>query len=28
VIVDGQKFLGASGRGNFIKRAARGGAWK
>ena len=28
VIVDGQKFLGTPGRGNYIKRAARGGAWK
>jgi dihydropyrimidinase len=28
VIVDGQKFLGAPGRGSYIKRAARGGAWK
>ncbi len=28
VIVDGQEFLGAPGRGNYIKRAARGGAWK
>jgi len=28
VIVDGQEFLGAPGRGNYIKRAAHGGAWK
>ena len=28
VIVDGQQFLGKPGRGNYIKRAARGGAWK
>jgi dihydropyrimidinase len=28
VIVDGQEFLGKPGRGNYIKRAARGGAWK
>jgi len=28
VIVDGDKFLGSPGRGRFVKRAARGGAWK
>ena len=28
VIVDGDKFLGKPGRGNYLKRAARGGAWK
>lgn len=28
VIVDGQEFLGKPGRGSYIKRAARGGAWK
>ncbi len=28
VIVDGQEFLGKAGRGNYLKRAARGGAWK
>jgi dihydropyrimidinase len=28
VIVDGERFLGASGRGRYLKRAARGGAWK
>ncbi len=28
VIVDGDKFLGTPGRGQFLKRAARGGAWK
>jgi dihydropyrimidinase len=28
VIVDGQNFLGKPGRGNYLKRAARGGAWK
>lgn len=28
VIVDGDKFLGKPGRGQFLKRAARGGAWK
>jgi len=28
VIVDGGKFLGKAGRGNYLKRAARGGAWK
>ncbi len=27
-IVDGGKFLGAAGRGRYLKRAARGGAWK
>jgi dihydropyrimidinase len=27
-IVDGGKFLGKAGRGNYLKRAARGGAWK
>jgi dihydropyrimidinase len=27
-IVDGGKFLGKAGRGNYVKRAARGGAWK
>jgi dihydropyrimidinase len=28
VIVDGGKFLGRAGRGNYLKRAARGGAWE
>ncbi len=28
VIVDGETFLGRPGRGQFLKRAARGGAWK
>jgi dihydropyrimidinase len=28
VIVDGDTFLGSPGRGQFLKRAARGGAWK
>jgi dihydropyrimidinase len=27
-IVDGGKFLGKAGRGHYLKRAARGGAWK
>jgi dihydropyrimidinase len=27
-IVDGGRFLGRSGRGRFVKRAARGGAWR
>ena len=27
-IVDAGKFLGAPGRGRYLKRAARGGAWK
>lgn len=27
VIVDGDRFLGRAGRGTFLKRAARGGAW-
>jgi dihydropyrimidinase len=28
VIIDGDKFLGTPGRGQFLRRAARGGAWK
>jgi dihydropyrimidinase len=28
VIVDGGNFLGKAGRGQYLKRAARGGAWK
>jgi len=28
VIVDGGQFLGKAGRGNYLKRSARGGAWK
>ncbi len=28
VIVDGGEFLGKSGRGNYLRRQARGGAWK
>jgi dihydropyrimidinase len=28
VIVDGGRFLGKPGRGRYLKRAARGGAWK
>jgi len=28
VIVDGEEFLGVPGRGQYLKRAARGGAWK
>ncbi len=28
VIVDGEKFLAKPGRGRYLKRAARGGAWK
>src|ERR1039457_4832218 len=28
VIVDGGRFLGNPGRGNYLKRTARGGAWK
>jgi dihydropyrimidinase len=28
VIVDGGRFLGKAGRGHYLKRAARGGAWK
>ena len=28
VIVDGGEFFGKPGRGNYLKRAARGGAWK
>ena len=27
-VVDGGKFLGSAGRGRYLKRAARGGAWK
>jgi dihydropyrimidinase len=27
VIVDGNRFLGKAGRGAFLKRAAKGGAW-
>jgi len=27
VIVDGGRFLGQAGRGQYLKRAARGGAW-
>ena len=27
VIVDGERYLGRAGRGQFLKRAARGGAW-
>jgi dihydropyrimidinase len=27
-IVDGGRFLGKAGRGHYLKRAARGGAWK
>jgi len=26
--VDNGQFLGKPGRGNYLKRAARGGAWK
>jgi dihydropyrimidinase len=28
VIVDGGEFLGKAGRGNYLRRTARGGAWK
>jgi dihydropyrimidinase len=28
IIVDGGRFLGKPGRGNYLKRTARGGAWK
>ena len=28
VVVDGGRFLGKPGRGRYLKRAARGGAWK
>ncbi|HUI71589.1 MAG TPA: dihydropyrimidinase [Spirochaetia bacterium] len=28
VVVDGEQFLGVRGRGRYLKRAARGGAWK
>ncbi len=28
VIVEGNRFLGKAGRGKYLKRAARGGAWK
>src|SRR5271157_85528 len=28
IIVEGDKFLGKPGRGQYLKRAARGGAWK
>nr|HEV7953240.1 amidohydrolase family protein [Candidatus Acidoferrales bacterium] len=28
IIVDGGKFLGRTGRGKFLKREARGGAWQ
>ena len=28
VIVDGNQFMGKPGRGNYVRRAARGGAWK
>ena len=28
VIIDGGQFVGKPGRGNYLKRAARGGAWK
>jgi dihydropyrimidinase len=28
VIVDNGKFAGRSGRGRYLKRQARGGAWK
>ena len=28
VIVDGETFIGTPGRGQYLKRAARGGAWK
>ena len=28
VIVDGGQFLGKPGRGNYLKRTARGGAWQ
>ena len=28
LIVDSGKFLGKPGRGSYLRRAARGGAWK
>jgi len=28
VILEGGKFLGKAGRGRYLRRAARGGAWK
>lgn len=28
VIVEGNTFIGKAGRGKYLKRAARGGAWK
>ncbi len=28
VIVDGGEFLGKPGRGQYLRRAARGGAWQ
>jgi len=28
IIVDGGNFLGRTGRGKFLKRVARGGAWQ
>jgi len=28
VIVDGGEFLGKAGRGNYLRRQARGGAWQ
>jgi dihydropyrimidinase len=28
VIIDGGQWLGKPGRGNYLRRAARGGAWK
>jgi dihydropyrimidinase len=28
VIVDNGQFFGKAGRGNYLKREARGGAWK
>ena len=28
VVVDGERFVGRAGRGRFLKREARGGAWK
>jgi len=28
LVVDGERFLGEAGRGQYLRREARGGAWK
>jgi dihydropyrimidinase len=28
IVIDGGNFVGKPGRGEYLKRAARGGAWK